>query len=89
MDCTIRVAKTKALISFAVTKGADQLRGYRKADLRLCFRICKKPVISRRGSYNLIMLTCLCNVEPLLPNFYIVKLVFTGVYNVIMFLFLL
>ena len=25
-------------------KGADQLRGYRKADLRLCFRICKKPV---------------------------------------------
>ena len=31
-------------------KGADQLRGYRKADLRLCFRICKKPVFSRRGS---------------------------------------
>ena len=23
-------------------KGADQLRGYRGADLRLCFRICKK-----------------------------------------------
>ena len=22
------------------TKGADQLRGYREADLRLCFRIC-------------------------------------------------
>ena len=33
-------------------KGADQLRGYREADLRLCFRICKKPVFSRRGSYN-------------------------------------
>ena len=31
-------------------KGADQLRGYRKADLRLCFRICKNPVFSRRGS---------------------------------------
>ena len=31
-------------------KGADQLRGYREADLRLCFRICKKPVFSRRGS---------------------------------------
>ena len=29
-------------------KGADQLRGYREADLRLCFRICKKPVF---GSY--------------------------------------
>ena len=24
------------------SKGADQLRGYREADLRLCFRICKK-----------------------------------------------
>ena len=33
-------------------KGADQLRGYRKADLRLCFRICKKPVFSQRGSYR-------------------------------------
>ena len=31
-------------------KGADQLRGYRESDLRLCFRICKKPVYSRRGS---------------------------------------
>ena len=30
-------------------KGADQLRGYREADLCLCFRICKKPVFSRRG----------------------------------------
>ena len=27
-------------------KGADQLRGYREADLRLCFRICKNPVYS-------------------------------------------
>ena len=34
-------------------KGADQLRGYREADLRLCFRICKKPVFSQRGSYSL------------------------------------
>ena len=25
-------------------KGADQLRGYREADLRLCFHICKNPV---------------------------------------------
>ena len=31
-------------------KGADQLRGYREADLRLCFRIYKNPVFSRRGS---------------------------------------
>ena len=27
-------------------KGADQLRGYRIADLRLCFRICKMLVFS-------------------------------------------
>ena len=33
-------------------KGADQLRGYREADLRLCFRICKKTVFSQRGSYT-------------------------------------
>ena len=37
-------------------KGADQLRGYRKADLRLCFRICKKRVFSQRGS-NITILT--------------------------------
>ena len=33
-------------------KAADQLRGYREADQRLCFGICKKPVFSRRGSYT-------------------------------------
>ena len=27
-------------------KGADQLRGYREVDLRLCFRICKMLVFS-------------------------------------------
>ena len=27
-------------------KGADQLLGYREADLRLCFRICKNLVFS-------------------------------------------
>ena len=32
---------------------ADQLRGYRETDLRLCFRISKKPVFSRRGSNSL------------------------------------
>ena len=29
--------------------GADQLQGYRKADLRLCFCICKKHVFSWHG----------------------------------------
>ena len=31
-------------------KGADQLCGYRTTDLRLCFRICKTLVFSKRGS---------------------------------------
>ena len=34
-------------------KGAHQLRGYREADLRLCFRICQILVFSRRGSFVL------------------------------------
>ena len=34
-------------------KGADQLRGYHEADLRLCFRIGKNPVFSRCGSNGL------------------------------------
>ena len=31
-------------------KGADRLRGYREADLRLCFRICRLFGFSRVGS---------------------------------------
>ena len=33
-------------------KDADQLCGYREADLRLCFRIGKNPVFSRCGSFS-------------------------------------
>ena len=32
-------------------KGADQLRGYREADLRLCFRQCRLLVFPWGGSY--------------------------------------
>ena len=32
-------------------KGADQLRGYREADLRLCFRICK-TLVSQEAALN-------------------------------------
>ena len=32
-------------------KGADQLRGYREAGLRLCFRICRLWVFSCGGSF--------------------------------------
>ena len=35
-------------------KGADQLRGYREADLRLCFRLCRLLVFPWGGS-NVIM----------------------------------
>ena len=38
---------------YSENKGADQLRGHREADLRLCFRKCQKPVFSQRGSYML------------------------------------
>ena len=31
-------------------KGADQLRGYREADLRLCFRLCRLLFFPRGGS---------------------------------------
>ena len=37
-------------------KDADQLRGYREADLRLCFRPCKLLVFSRTGSYYSLIL---------------------------------
>ena len=36
----------KCAIRVAENKGADQLRGYREADLRLCFRICRLLVFS-------------------------------------------
>ena len=34
-------------------KGADQLRGYREAVLRLCFRLCRLLVFPRGGSFPL------------------------------------
>ena len=49
-----RIKKVEGLYFLCIeNKGADQLRGYREADLPLCFRICKKPVFSRRGSYDI------------------------------------
>ena len=65
-------------------KGAGQLCSY----LRLCLRIGK---IRFSHDVALIVLTirktCPCNVYPLKPHIYIVKLGFTGVY--LFFLFLL
>ena len=45
-------------------KGADQLPGYREADLRLCFSICKMPVFSRRGSCILRCSLSVFTMEP-------------------------
>ena len=36
---------------YSENKGADQLRGYREADLRLCFRLCRLLVFSQGGSF--------------------------------------
>ena len=33
-------------------KGADQLRSYCEADLRLCFRLCRLLVFPRGGSFD-------------------------------------
>ena len=44
-DLKSRVKKEEGLYCLcSETKGADQLRGFRIADLRLCFRICKKRI---------------------------------------------
>ena len=39
-------------------KGADQLRGYREADLHLCFRICKLLFFWCCGSYLFSLVHC-------------------------------
>ena len=43
-------------------KGADQLRGHREADLRLCFRICKMPVFSQEAHIWAWWLSWLCDL---------------------------
>ena len=51
-DLKFRIQKVEGLYyPCSENKGADQLRGDREADLRLCFRICKNPDFSQRGSY--------------------------------------
>ena len=48
-----RINKVEGLFYLcSQNKGADQLHGYRAADLHLCFRICKKQVFSRHGTYT-------------------------------------
>ena len=43
-------------------KGADQLRGYREADLRLCFRLCRVLVFPWDGSFvSYFVFSALCH----------------------------
>ena len=58
---------------YSENKGANQLRGYREADLRLCFRICKKPVFSRRGSNNVLFFHKNCKATNLYETMMYVK----------------
>ena len=39
------------VLSMCENKGADQLRSYCEADLRLCFRLCRLLVFPRGGSF--------------------------------------
>ena len=59
-DLKFRIKKLEGLYYLcSENKGADQLSGYREADLGLCFGICKKAVFSRCGSnYLQYMLSC-------------------------------
>ena len=41
-----RIYEIKGYYPCNENKGADQLRGYRESDLRLCFRICKMLVFA-------------------------------------------
>ena len=55
-DLKFRIQLVEGLhYPYSETKGADQLRSYCAADLRLCFRICKKPVFPQEGSVMIIV----------------------------------
>ena len=56
-----RIYKVKELYyPCSENKGADQLRGYREADLRLCFRICRLLVFPWGGSIIVKSMTQQC-----------------------------
>ena len=48
-------------------KDADQLRGYREADLRLCFRICKSR-FSHDEAHIVQFITVLISLNPLMTT---------------------
>ena len=66
-------------------KGADQLRGYYEADLRLCFRIGKNPVFLQRGSFVIVCLEQIsaasCEILFLYENISFMVILLLGLYN--------
>ena len=46
----------------SVNKGADQLRGNREADLRLCFRLCRLLVFPWGGSNGIVSIASLISL---------------------------
>ena len=52
-DLKFRIKEEEVLLyPCTENKGADKVCGYRTADLRLCFRICKKQIFAIRGSFS-------------------------------------
>ena len=62
-------------------KGADQLRGYREADLRLCFRLCRLLVFPCGGSF--VTASCIVIVNIVLKNLGFVNSFSLGLVRVI------
>ena len=76
------ISVTKTSIKFKELKG--DMRERVATDRQLEYL--KQKIVSSLFEYH-IMQTCPCDVDPITPHYYIVKLGFTGVY--IIFLFLL
>ena len=41
IEAVVRTVEEELYYPCSENKGADQLRGFREADLRLCFRLCR------------------------------------------------
>ena len=71
-------------------KGANQLHGYREAgyreaDLRLCFRICRLMVFSRVGSFiqciESVVSQYICTNRKNMPQLYIINMIKIHLYK--------
>ena len=81
------VAKPKGLIGCCAFVFAYAKNSFSKYAAHLSFGFSIRSDTNQGLKPLVIIITCACNEYPLTPHFYIVKLGFTGVY--IIFLFLL